>query len=149
MPSRAPQGQLEANEDLFHAIWSSVSLDSHWQSEYLKDVSQLKQAQQQNRAVRAQILRQFQQHEIETINAVTTNSMQGADQAFEGASELTRGVQLFSDPRDGTQYELSNLRDYAWANDAGVVVQSDDPNFNAGAAYGGTWRPMPRVQRQP
>jgi hypothetical protein len=146
---RAPQGQLEANENLFRAIWSSVTLDSQWQGEYLKVVSQLKQAQEQNRAFRAQLLRQFQQHEIETINAVTANSMQGANQAFQGTSELTRGVQPFRDPRSGSQVQLSNLHDYAWVNDAGVVVQSDDPSFNPGAAYGGNWTPMPRVQRQP
>ena len=111
-------------------------------------VAQLKQAQGENRAMRAEILRQFQQHEIEVIQGVTANRLRGAEQAFQGTSELTRGVQPFTDPRSGSPVESSNLHDHAWVNDAGVVVQSDDPNFNPGAAYGGSWS-MPRVQRKP
>ena len=146
---RAPQGQLEANEDLFRAIWSSVNLDGHWQAEYLKNVAQLIQAQGKERGIRAEIIRKFQQNEIEVIRGVTANQTRGAEQSFQDFSELTRGVQPFTDPRGGPPLELSNLHDYAWINSAGVVVQSDDPNFNPGAVYGGSWTPMPRVQRRP
>jgi hypothetical protein len=146
---RAPQGQLDASEKLFRMILSSVRREPDWQRQYLTIVAKLSAAQQAQRQTRAQILRQFQQHEIAVIQGVMANQQRGADQAFVGADQLIRGVEPYRDPATGKTYELSNLYGNAWMNGNNEFVLSEDPNFNPASAFNGDWKPLNHVQPAP
>jgi hypothetical protein len=146
---RSPQGQLDANEKLFRMILSSVHRDPEWQRQYLGIVAKLSAAQQAQRQTRAQLLRQFQQREIATIQGVMANRERGANQAFVGADQLVRGVEPYRDPATGKTFELSNLYGHAWMNGNNEFVLSEDPNFNPGSAFNGDWKPLDHVQPTP
>jgi hypothetical protein len=148
---RAPQGRLEENEKLFRTIRDSVRSEPDWMRQYLGMANKLSQAQQSQRQIRAEIIRQFQQHEIEVIQGVVANQQRGADQAAVGADRLTRGVEPYRDPATGRTYELSYLYGHAWVNgnNNDEVVLSDDPNFNPVSVFNGNWSPLQHVQPTP
>ena len=146
---RAPQGQLDASEKLFRMILSSVRREPDWQRQYLTIVAKLSAAQQAQRQTCAQILRQFQQHELAVIQGVMANQQRGADQAFVAADQLIRGVEPYRDPATGKTYELSNLYGHAWMNANNEFVLSENPNFNPASAFNGDWKPLDHVQPAP
>jgi hypothetical protein len=148
---RAPQGRLDENEKLFRTIRDSVRSEPDWMRQYLGMANKLSQAQQSQRQIRAEIIRQFQQHEIEVIQGVVANQQRGADQAAVGADRLTRGVEPYRDPATGRTYELSYLYGHAWVNgnNNDEVVLSDDPNFNPASVFNGNWSPLQHVQPTP
>ena len=148
---RAPQGRLEENEKLFRTIRDSVRSEPDWMRQYLGMANKLSQAQQSQRQIRAEIIRQSQQHEIEVIQGVVANQQRGADQAPVRANRLTRGVEPYRDPATGRAYELSHLYAHAWVNgnNNDEVVLSDDPNFNPVSVFNGNWSPLQHVQPTP
>jgi hypothetical protein len=150
MSMRAPAGQLEANERLLAAVRGSIHLDQDWGAQFLSMVDKLNTAQQQQRAARDQIIRQFQQDEIAAINGVVANSQRGSDQAVAAESQYLRGVETYRDPSTGKQYELDNKYGNAWMNSNGSdVILSDDPNLNPSSVQTGSWTPMEHVQASP
>jgi hypothetical protein len=150
MSMRAPAGQLEANERLLAAVRGSIHLDQDWGAQFLSMVDKLNTAQQQQRAARDQIIRQFQQDEIAAINGVVANSQRGSDQAVAAESQYLRGVETYRDPSTGKQYELDNKYGHAWMNSNGSdVILSDDPNLNPSSIQTGSWTPMEHVQASP
>jgi hypothetical protein len=146
---RAPQGQLEANETLFRMIRTSLKWEPQWQRQYLDAVTQLSNAQQMQRKRRADLWRQFQQNEINTIQSVMANQQAGANQAMLGADQITRGVETYRNPATGATYELSNLYGHAWMNGNNEYILSDDPNFNPQGALSGSWTSLEHVRPNP
>ncbi len=146
---RAPLGQLDGNAKLFEMIRSSLRMEQDWQRQYLAIVSKLAEAQQGQRIKRAQLIAQFQQKEINTIQSVVANSQRGANQAFAGADQIIRGVEPYRDPATGKTYELSNLYGHAWLNGNNEYVMSDDPNFIPQSVFSGDWKPLEHVQPVP
>jgi hypothetical protein len=146
---RAPQGQLGANEALFRMIRASLRWEPEWQRQYIGMVDHLTEFQQNQRQIRAQMIRQFQQHEVEVINGVVANRARGMNQTVVGADELIRGVEPYRDPATGKTYELSSLYGNAWTNGNNEFVLSDDPNLNPSSLFNGDWKPLDHVQRQP
>ena len=146
---RAPQGQLEANEKLFQMIRASLRPEPEWQRQYLDAVTKLSAAQQAQRRQRDQVIRQFQQNEIATIQSVVANHQQGADQAFAGSDQIIRGIESYRNPSTGATYEFSNLYGHAWMNGNNEYVLSEDPNFNPQSVLHGSWTPLEHVQATP
>ena len=150
MSMRAPAGQLEANERLLAAVRGSIHLQPDWERQYLGMVNQLNAGQQQQRAARDEIIRQFQQQEIAAIQGVIANQQQGSNQAVHAESQYLRGVETYRDPSTGKQYELDNKYGNAWMNSNGSdVILSEDPNLNPSSIQQGSWTPMQHVQASP
>ena len=150
MSMRAPAGQLEANERLLAAVRGSVHLDPDWERQYLTVVNQLNTAQQQQRAARDEIIRQFQQQEIAAIQGVIANQQQGSNQAVHAESQYLRGVETYRDPSTGRRLELDNKYGNAWLNSNGTdVILSEDPNLNPSSIQQGSWTPLQHVQASP
>ncbi len=150
MSMRAPAGQLEANERLLAAVRGSIHLQPDWERQYLGMVNQLNTGQQQQRAARDEIIRQFQQQEIAAIQGVIANQQQGSNQAVHAESQYLRGVETYRDPSTGKQYELDNKYGNAWMNSNGSdVILSEDPNLNPSSVQQGSWTPMQHVQASP
>jgi hypothetical protein len=150
MSMRAPAGQLEANERLLAAVRGSIHLQPDWERQYLGMVNKLNTGQQQQRAARDEIIRQFQQQEIAAIQGVIANQQQGSNQAVHAESQYLRGVETYRDPSTGKQYELDNKYGNAWMNSNGSdVILSEDPNLNPSSVQQGSWTPMQHVQASP
>ena len=150
MSMRAPAGQLEANERLLAAVRGSIHLQPDWERQYLGMVNQLNTGQQQQRAARNEIIRQFQQQEIAAIQGVIANQQQGSNQAVHAESQYLRGVETYRDPSTGKQYELDNKYGNAWMNSNGSdVILSEDPNLNPSSVQQGSWTPMQHIQASP
>ena len=150
MSMRAPAGQLEANERLLAAVRGSIHLEPDWERQYLTMVNQLNTAQQQQRAARDEIIRQFQQQEIAAIQGVVANQQQGSNQAVHAETQYLRGVETYRDPSTGRQLELDNKYGNAWLNSNGTdVILSEDPNLNPSSIQQGSWTPLQHVQASP
>jgi hypothetical protein len=150
MSMRAPAGQLEANERLLAAVRGSMHIKPEWERQYLGIVNQLNTGQQQQRAARDEIIRQFQQYEVSMIQGVIANQQQGSNQAVHAESQYLRGVETYRDPSTGKQYELDNKYGNAWMNSNGTdVILSEDPNLNPSSVEQGSWTPMQHVQASP
>lgn len=149
MSFSAPKGQLDGNEKLFKVIAFNISHEPQWDAHINAMVAQLYRQQQIEEAKRSQMIAQFQQHVADTVNAVTANSMRGANQAAFGEDQAIRGVQTFRNPQTGATFELSNLHDNAWLNGNNEYVMSDDPNFNPNGQLNGNWTSLQPVRPQP
>jgi hypothetical protein len=149
MSFSAPKGQLDGNDRLFKLMAFNISHEPNWDAKLNGMITQLYRQQQIEEAKRSQIIAQFQQHVADTINEVTANAMNGANQAAFGQDQLIRGVQTFRDPQNGATFELSNLHDHAWLNGTNEYVMSDDPSFNPNGHLNGNWTSLQPVRPQP
>jgi len=149
MSFSAPKGQLDGNEELFKLMAFNITHEPDWDAHINPMIAQLYRQQQIEEAKRSQMIAQFQQHVADTVNAVTANSMRGANQAAFGQDQNIRGVQTFRNPQTGATFELSNLHDHAWLNSSNEYVMSDDPNFNPNGQLNGSWTSLQPVRPQP
>ena len=146
---RAPKGKLDANDKLFKAMISSVQPVPKWQNYSNGMLAKFYQAEAQKEAAQDQMIANFQNQVAATINGVTANMMQGANNSAFAADQNIRGVQTFRDPSTGGTFELSNQYDHAWLNGANEYVMSDDPNFNPNGQVSGNWSQLQAVRASP
>jgi len=149
MSFSAPKGQLDSNDKLFKLMAFNITHEAAWDARINAMIAQMYHQQQQQEAIRSQMIAQFQQHVADTVNQVTANSMRGANQAAFGEDQNIRGVQTFRNPQTGATFELSNLHDHAWLNGNNEYVMSDDPNFNPNEQLNGNWTSLQPVRAQP
>ena len=145
----APKGKLDANDNLFKMIASTIHPEPEWQRWSNGVIASLYRKKQEELAKQATIVAAFRQHVADVINGVTANQMAGANQAFLGQDQLIRGVQTFRNRATGGTFELSNQYDHAWLNGANEYVMSDDPNFNPNGKLNGNWNQLELVRPQP
>lgn len=146
---QAPRGHLDGYDKLYRVMATSVRFDPEFQKWSGGMINTLYQTKQKEAQKQSQIIAQFQQHVIDTINGVTANAQRGAQNSAFGADQLVRGVQTFRDPATGNTVELSNLYDHAWNNGTDHYVMSDDPNFNPNGQVNGNWSELQPVRPQP
>lgn len=146
---RAPKGKLDANDKLFKAMISSVQPVPKWQNYSNGMLAKFYRAEAQKEAAQDQIIANLQNQVAATINSVTANMMQGANNSAFAADQNIRGVQSFRDPATGGTMELSNEYDHAWLNGANQYVMSDDPNFNPNGQVSGNWSQLQAVRPSP
>jgi hypothetical protein len=149
MALRTPKGKLDANDNLFKVMLSSVRLEPQWQAYSNATIAKFYQAEAQKEATQDQIWAALQNKITQTILGVTANAERGADAAAFGADQNIRGVQTFRDPTTGGTMELSNLYDHAWLNGSNEYIMSDDPNFNPNAQLSGSWNQLQVVRPAP
>ena len=143
---QAPKGKLDANDRLFKLMASTIRPEPEWQKASNQFIATLYQKKQAELAKQSQIVWQFQQHVVQTINGVVANSQAGANHAVYGESQIIRSVQTFRDPSTGATFELSNQFDHAWLNGANEYVMSDDPSFNPNSSLNGNWTQLQVVR---
>ena len=146
---QAPRGKLDGYDKLYRVMATSVRFDPEFQKWSGGMINTLYQTKQKEAQKQSQIIAQFQQHVIDTINGVTANAQRGSQNSAFGADQLVRGVQTFRDPSTGNTVELSNLYDHAWNNGTDHYVMSDDPNFNPNGQVNGNWSELQPVRPQP
>jgi hypothetical protein len=149
MSWRTPKGQLDANDKLFQLIASTIHPEAQWQTWSNGVIAGLYRKKQEEEAKRSQIIADFQNKVVQTINGVVANQQRGANNSAFGADQLVRGVQTFRDPTTGNTFEMSNLYDHAWLNGSNEYIMSDDPNFNPNGQISGNWNSLQPVRPQP
>ena len=150
MSFRTPKGQLDANDRLFKLIVSTIRPEPDWQKWSNGVIESLYQKKQEEAEKQAQIIQDFQNKVVQTINEVTANQMRGSMQSANGASQLIREVQTFRDPTTGSTFELSNKFDNAWRDpNSQYYVMSDEANFNPNGKIDGNWTQLQLVRPQP
>jgi Cysteine rich repeat len=150
MSFRTPKGQLDANDRLFKLIASTIRPEPDWQKWSNGVIASLYQKKQEEAEKQAEIIQDFQNKVVQTINEVTANQMRGSMQSANGTSQLIREVQTFRDPTTGSTFELSNKFDNAWRDpNSQYYVMSDDANFNPNGKLDGNWTQLELVRPQP
>jgi hypothetical protein len=150
MSFRTPKGQLDANDQLFKLMASTIRPEPDWQKWSNGVIAALYQKKQEEAAKQQQIILEFQQKVVETMNDVIAYQQSGSMQSANGASQLIREVQTFRDPTTGSTFELSNKFDNAWRDpNSQYYVMSDDANFNPNGNISGNWTQLQLVQPQP
>jgi Cysteine rich repeat len=150
MSFRTPKGQLDANDRLFKLMATTIHPEPEWQKWSNGVIASLYQKKQEEAEKQAQIIQDFQNKVVQTINEVTANQMRGSMQSANGASQLIREVQTFRDPTTGSTFELSNKFDNAWRDpNSQYYVMSDDSNFNPNGKLDGNWTQLELVRPQP
>jgi len=149
MAMRAPKDKLDADDKLFRVMISSVRPEPKWQAYTNGMITKLYQAEAQKEATIDQMWANFQKQVAQTINEVTANQMQGANNSAFAFDQNIRGVQTFRDPATGGTMELSNLYDHAWLNGSNEYIMSDDPNFNPNSQLNGSWNQLQPVRPSP
>jgi hypothetical protein len=147
---RTPKGQLDANDRLFKLIASTIRPEPEWQKWSNGVIASLYQKKQEEAAKQQEIIRDFQQKVVDTINGVVAYQQSGSMQSAYGTSQLIREVQTFRDPTTGSTFELSNKYDNAWRDpNSQYYVMSDDANFNPNGKLDGNWTQLQVVRPQP
>jgi hypothetical protein len=150
MSFRTPKGQLDANDRLFKLIVTTIRVEPDWQKWSNGVIASLYQKKQEEAEKQAEIIQDFQNKVVQTINEVTANQMHGSMQSAYGTSQLIREVQTFRDPTTGSTFELSNKFDNAWRDpNSQYYVMSDDANFNPNGRLDGNWTQLQLVRPQP
>jgi hypothetical protein len=150
MSFRTPKGKLDANDRLFKLIVTTIRPEPEWQKWSNGVIASLYQKKQEEAEKQAQIIQDFQNKVVQTINEVTANQMRGSMQSANGASQLIREVQTFRDPTTGSTFELSNKFDNAWRDpNSQYYVMSDDANFDPNGKLDGNWTQLQLVRPQP
>jgi hypothetical protein len=150
MSFRTPKGQLDANDRLFKLMASTLRPEPEWQKWSNDVIAALYQKKQEEAAKQQQIILEFQQKVVDTMNDVIAYQQSGSMQSANGASQLIREVQTFRDPTTGSTFELSNKFDNAWRDpNSQYYVMSDDANFNPNGNISGNWTQLQLVQPQP
>jgi Cysteine rich repeat len=142
----ATKGKLDGNEKLFKVMSSSVhptpefsTYSNHWISYYY-------QIYAQNVAKIDQVYANTQNEITQMWMQVSAHAQQVSEQGFRATDQGLRGVQTFLDPTTGRKFEMSDQYGHAWMNGAGQYVMSDDPNFNPGSEFSGSWNQLQPVQ---
>jgi hypothetical protein len=147
---RTPKGQLDANDRLFKLIASTIRPEPEWQKWSNGVIADLYKKKQEEAAKQQEIIRDFQQKVVDTINGVVAYQQSGSMQSANGASQLIREVQTFRDPTTGSTFELSNKYDNAWRDpNSQYYVMSDDANFNPNGKLDGNWTQLQLVRPHP
>jgi hypothetical protein len=146
MALRAPQGKLQAQDKLFKLIASTIHAEPQWQAQVGQMIAQVTQMDQMRKQRNAQMINDFQQREIATINGVTQNAQRGADASFAAFDQNIRNVQTYRDPNTGQTFELSNQYNHAWLNGNNEYIMSDDHSFNPNASLNGNWTELEPVK---
>ena len=148
---QAEPGQLEANARIFQAISSSFHLNPQWYAKYSHLIEYLAQNQierihslgelsrtlsRMSDQMREENLRQFEERG------------RIYDQGAQNFSDYMLNIDRYYDPFEGREVELPSGYQYAWSNNLGEYILTDDPNFNPGVESNLHWENMARSGHQ-
>jgi hypothetical protein len=144
---RALTGRLDDLSDLFRVMISSVRLNPVWFSRY----NQVSQYLIQNQIQQIQSVGQLSRIIHQTSNQISDDMLasfyrrqEAMDRLSSSVSQAIRGVDEYHNPFEERGVELPGGYNYAWANNLGEYIVSDDPNFNPNIGSNLHWELMQR-----
>jgi hypothetical protein len=145
---RAPAGKLDASENMFELMRSTVRVDPNWQARIQGVQNNISAAQIKGAADRSKIIAKSNA-DISNIITQGYNQRQATmDRISEDRSQTMRGVETFRNPSTGDSFELPSQYQHAWINQQNEYILSDSPNFDPNQALkSGNWTELQRARR--
>jgi hypothetical protein len=140
-------GQLDRLADLFLSILRSFRLNPVWYNRFVQISQQMIQGQIQQIQQIGQLSRTISrtQDQISDMIMSSYQSRQDTmDRLSTQFSQAIRGVDEYQDPYADSGVELPGGYDYAWANNLGEYIVTDDPFFNPNSESNLNWEMMKR-----
>lgn len=138
---RAPAAQIEARLEAFRTIAASVRENPAWHEHNMTLAAVVtRERLRQEREIHRRFdeIRRSQSQMSDQLFESWQRRNQAQDRIFELQSQVTRGVETYSDPVSTREVELPHGYRHAWSNGSDYVL-SDDPGFNPNTGGGGTW----------
>jgi hypothetical protein len=144
---RAPAGELDARENFFLTVLSTVKVDPKWQVRVAQVMTDMAAADAKGAMDRSRIIAQNGRDISNIISKTYENTTKGRDRAMEGWSQYMRGVQTYRNPNTGETVELSNNYGNGWAGPNGQYILSDSAGFDPNTLHMGNWTRLEAVPR--
>jgi hypothetical protein len=143
---RAPAGQLEAQDQFFRMVLSTIRVDPQWGARVTQAMANLQATDIKGARDRSAIITQNARDISNIINQTYDSSSRGRDRALEGWSKSMRGIETFRDSSTGETVELSNQYGHAWAGPNHEYIVSDSATFNPNVSLRGDWKRLEPVE---
>jgi hypothetical protein len=140
-------GQLDRLSDQFLSIVNSFRLNPAWYNRVIQvsqfmiqnQIQQIHQVGQLSR-----IISQTNDQISDMIMSSYHSRQETMDSLSTQFSQTIQGVDEYHDPYKETGVELPGGYDYAWSNNLGEYIMTDDPNFNPNIETNLNWEMMKR-----
>ena len=126
---------------------ASFKLNPHWYAKYSNVIEYI--AQQKISQIKS--IGEFSRMLSRMSDQVSEEKMQQPkargdvyDDVSQIFSDNTLGIDRYYDPHEGKEVELPSGYNYAWSNNNGEYIMSDNPNFNPNVGSNLHWEPLKR-----
>ena len=144
---KAEKGKLEKNTKIFQTITSSFIINPAWYAKYTNVIEYM--AQQQIRQINS--IGEFSRMLSRMSDQMSTQNLQQYeargdmyDRVSQKFSDNMLGIDRYYDPFEGREVELPSGYNYAWSNNHGEYIVSDNANFNPNVGSNLHWEPLKR-----
>jgi hypothetical protein len=144
---KAEQGTLESQTRIFQALTASFKLNPHWYAKYshvIEYMAQQKINQIKSMGEFGRMLSRMNDQRSEEKMPQPKARGDGYDEVSQIFSDNTLGIDRYYDPHKGKEVELPSGYNYAWSNNNGEYMMSDNPNFNPNVGSNLHWEPLKR-----
>lgn len=145
--SRAAEGQLDRQADLFGTLFRSLRLNWQWLLFVRQLVTQLIRGQMRHTLVIGQLGAEYARMGAQMRQenyALFEQRGASYDRIADLASQTIRDVNVYFDPGLGREVELPTAYAYAWGDGQGGYILTDNPNPNPNLSSSLTWTELPR-----
>lgn len=144
---KAAAGNLEKNTKIFQTITSSFRVNPRWYAKYSNIIVYL--AQQQITRIRSigefsRMLSSMSDQMREENLAQFEARGEVYDRVSQQFSDNTLGIDRYYDPHEGREVELPSGYNYAWSNNNGEYIVTDNPDMNPNIGSNLHWELMPK-----
>ena len=144
---RAPEGTLDANDNLYRTVLATVRIDPGWQARVSQAQLNMQAADLKGAQDRSRIIAQSGEDTRKSIKEGYENRQRSHDRTSAEFSDALRGVQNFRNPVTGENVQLDNRYANAWASGNGEYVVSDSSSFNPNSVLQGSWTRLEPAHR--
>jgi hypothetical protein len=144
---KAEKGKLEKNTKIFQTMTSSFTINPVWYAKYSNVIEYM--AQQQIRQIRS--IGEFSRMLSQMSDQMSAQNLQQYeargdmyDRVSQKFSDNMLGIDRYFDPFEGREVELPSGYNYAWSNNNGEYIVSDNPNFNPNVGSNLHWESLKR-----
>jgi hypothetical protein len=136
---RTPAGKLDSEPALFGTILGSLTNNPQWTAKATAIQTGTARAEQKGTADRIKIRAGVQNMQTDAINSRYQQISESEDKQSEEFAQTQRGLQWYTDPNTHEKVEMSYGYRHSYTNGNGEYILNDDPNFNPGKYFNGTW----------
>jgi hypothetical protein len=141
---RTPAGKLDAEPALFATMLGSIRGNPQWNSMVAGVKQNMGRIHQNGVAQRNKIKSDMENTQTNAINARYQQISDAENKQSEEFAQTQRGLEWYTDPNTHEKVEMSYGYRHSWTNGNGEYILNDDPNFNPGKAFNGTWTQLER-----
>jgi hypothetical protein len=144
---KAEKGKLEKNTKIFQTITSSFNINPAWYAKYTNVIEYM--AQQQIRQIRS--IGEFSKMLSRMSDQMSSQNLQQFeargdmyDRVSQKFSDNMLGIDRYYDPFEEREVELPSGYNFAWSNNDGEYIVSDNSDFNPNVGSNLHWELLKR-----